>query len=129
MMCIRHTTDNLLKEKSSIFLANIIGLNVVIQLPSFCQLHYYKDIVAGVQNFVQLYDVVMVYELKDSNLPFDLKSRSIYLRNHMFAFHFTLVNYLDSHTDPSKVVSSLYLIQKVHLTLAKPPVPMVFPKI
>lgn len=45
---IWYTTDDLSEEKPGIFFADVVVLNVVVELASFCQFHDDEDVIGGV---------------------------------------------------------------------------------
>lgn len=66
------SADDLLEEEAGVFLADLIELDIVVQLAPLSQLHDHEDVVAGVEDLVELDDVVVVDELEDPYFPFDL---------------------------------------------------------
>jgi hypothetical protein len=66
------SADDLLEEEACVLLADLIELNIVVQLAALSQLHDDEDVVAGVEDLVKLNNVVVVDELQDPDLPFDL---------------------------------------------------------
>lgn len=66
------STDDLLEEEACVIFADLIELDIVVQLAALSQLHDDEDIVAGVEDLVKLNNVVVVDELQDPDLPFDL---------------------------------------------------------
>ena len=73
-MGITDSSYDLFEEESRIFLTYLIILDVIIELSSLSQFHDHEDIIAGVKNFIELYNIVMIYELKDTYLSFDLST-------------------------------------------------------
>lgn len=128
VMCVGYSTDNLFKKEPSILFGNIVVLDIVIELTSFCKFHNDEDVVGRIQHFVQFDNVLMIDKFQYFDLSLHLRSPLSYFRYHVFVFHFTLVYDFNRHPYTCDVMSGLYLMEQVHLTLANPPVPMVLPR-
>ncbi len=84
-MCIAHSTDDLSEECLGFLLADVVILNVVVELPPVSQLHYNEYIVGGVQYFVELNYILVANKLKDFYLSLHL-SRPIPTLEIIFLF-------------------------------------------
>lgn len=62
-MCVSHSTDDLPEEEARLLFADVVVLDVIVQLAAVGQLHYHEDIVCSVKHLVELYDVLVAYEL------------------------------------------------------------------
>lgn len=71
-MCEFNSVNNLPKEIFDFFLAQVMFLDVLVQLPSFRDLHYDEDIIGSVQHFIELDDVGVVDEFQYFDLSFNL---------------------------------------------------------
>ena len=98
---IWNPADNLFEKEPSIILTNVVILDIVVEFSPLCKFHNNKNVVACVENLVELYDVVVIYEFQDSYLSFDLLCDNFYLGNHMFTLHLALVYDFDCNADSS----------------------------
>lgn len=72
-MDVLNPVDDLLEVEPG-FVLSQIGLNVVIQLALAGQFHDDEDVIGGVEDFVEFYDVGVVDKLEDFDFSLDLKS-------------------------------------------------------
>ena len=75
--------DYLPKKPFGLALLQHIILNVLIQFPPVRQLHHHEDFSSSIEHLVQFYDIGVVDELQDADLPFDLSPSMSYLRDHL----------------------------------------------
>jgi len=84
-MSMSNPINYLSKEELSFFFLNVMRLNVVVELSSFCQFHDDKDVVGGVQHFIEFDNIGMVNKFQYFDLSFDLNTNS-YTFEIMFLF-------------------------------------------
>lgn len=66
------SADDLFEKETGVFFTDFVILNVVVELSAFCEFHDDENVVAGVEDFIELNDVVVVNEFEDADLSFDL---------------------------------------------------------
>jgi hypothetical protein len=91
-MNVLDSTDDLPEIKLGLFFCDFVILDKVIQFALRSEFHDDKNIIGGIEDFIQFDDVGVVDELEDLDLSFDFG-------DHVFVFHFFFVNYFDSNSD------------------------------
>lgn len=110
VMGVVNSADDLFEEEPCIFFADLIELDIVVQFASFSQFHDDKYVIAGVEDFVKFDDVVVVDELEDSYLPFDLNRPVCTLEIICLLFIFRLLIILTATRTPVRSCrASIYL--------------------
>ena len=69
---ISNSADNLLEKEAGILLGDVVILYVVIEFSALGKFHDNKDVVGGIQYFIELDDVLVVDEFEYFDLSFDL---------------------------------------------------------
>lgn len=72
-VCVGHSADDLFEEEAGVFLADVIVLDVVVELAAFCVFHDDEDVVGGVEHLIQFDDVLVVDKLEDAYFSLDLE--------------------------------------------------------
>ena len=117
------------EKKLSLFLTNLIGLQVVKEFALLSEFHNDEDIIGCIQDLIQFYYIGMRNIPQYLNLSLHLASNHTYLRYHILIFHLSLIEDFNRHPHPRQIVPGFYIRLGLHLTLAKPPLPIVLPNI